>query len=581
MRKVLIITGLILVLISCSTNKNANNDQYAGEINGQLIDRSVYTTSFIYNYKKLTKGNPNYQATTKEVNRIEDLTWKELTQNVIISQFIAENNIDVTQEELNDSLLTNPPQVLKESGYFTTKGEFDNNKYRSSILTNEPVNTEYMKYQFYQNITFQKIQHELIKKAEISSSDVKKYYQKNYSTSDIILLSMDLDTYEPTVTNREVELRWEDDSSEYYYEPSLDIKYIIQDIQPTKDEIEQTKSTIDSLYYVLSQGGNFDSAVLEFSSNQGLYPLGKMPFLKLENVPSIINSYVKNSEIGDVISPVVKNNVWYIYKILEKTKTMVKLQELKHPVQISKETIRERREEFMQIGDLIEQIGIDNAGFEYGWEVYSANDLNLTRTFVENLGDLSDLIKDARNKPDGFIYPPIYNKTDRFLVMVQIQQNRLNKKKDLADIFEEIETEILREKQLNLVTNKLRTLADDYKNIDQDKLTDVTYQLIKDVSKDTQFMQKNNDAFIKDILSLSSKGDYSRCFADDESGFIAVLLKHNIANDAYFKQNYYIIQGEYRQNALTNNYLTWLETEIDRAKVKRWFSMKDLYKGSN
>lgn len=581
MRKVLILTGLLLILMGCSLNNNDKDEQYAGEINGQLIERPIYTTSFLYNYKDLTNGNNNYKATDKEIDRLEEQTWQGITRSVIINQFITENNLEVTQEEVNDSLLNNPPKAVTESGYFSAKGKFDLDKYRSSILTNEPVNTDIIKYNSYQSITMQKIQQQLVKNADISRSDVEKYYQLNYATADVILLSMDLNSTQPTVTNKEVELRWENDKSKYYYDPSLSIKYIIQDIKPTKKEIADTKSTIDSLYFVLSQGSDFDSAVREFSSNLKSYPLGKMPFLKLENVPEIIRNLVATAQIGEVITPVSKNNVWYIYKVLEKTKTMVKLQELKHPVQITQKTILQRREEFRQIDGLIKQIGIENAAEEYGWKIYSADNLNRQRVFVEELGDLTDLINDAYNKPDGYIYAPIYNKGERFLVMIQIVQNRLNKKKDLDSLFLDIQNEILLQKQFDYVSKRLRSLADNYKNINPEELTDVTYTVIEKVTKDSKLTNEENTEFNLDILSLSSKGDYTKCIREGSTGYIAILLEKNKADKTYFKNNYYLIQGEYRNDDLRNYFNTWLKDEIKNAKVKKWFSMKDFYKGTN
>ena len=579
MRRVLIIAGLILALIGCSANSDKDAERFAGEINGQLIDRGVYTTSFLYNYKDFTDGVKNYQPTTREINQLEKKTWKDLTKSVVLNQYISKNKLEVTQEEVIDTLLNNPPEILTNSGYFNSKGSFDMTKYRNSILTNDPVNTDFIKSKYFQNITMQKVQQLLRKDADISRSDVEKYYQKNYSTTDIILLSMNLDTYNPIVTDREVEIKWESDKKEYFYEPSLSIKYIIQNLEPTKQEIEQTRTLIDSLYFVLSQGGNFDSAVREFSSNVNTYPQGKMPFLKIENVPEIIRDLVATAQNGQVISPVSKHNVWYIYKVLEKTKTMVKLQEIKHPVQISQKTILNRREEFMQIGDLIKQTSMENAGYEYGWEVLTAENLNREKVFINTLGDLSDLINDAYGKPDGYIYPPIYNKNDRFLVMVQIDQNRLNKKKELALIFDEIKSEILKTKRAKLVSAKLRSLADNYQDINQEELLDVTYTEIGNVAKDTKLTKDGKFAINQEILTLSSKGDCTKCFCDETTGYLAIMIQKNRADKEYYKNNYYIIQGEYRQDALTNYYSTWLDEEIENAKVKIWFNMKDIYKG--
>ncbi|MFA7057027.1 MAG: SurA N-terminal domain-containing protein [Candidatus Cloacimonadales bacterium] len=579
MRKVLIIVGLIMILLACSANHD-KDDRYAGEINGQLVQRAVYTYSFLNNYKALTKGNKNYQATTKEVNRLEERTWEELIRSVVISQYLEKHKLDVTQEEVIDSLLTNPPKYLTDTGIFSTKGVFDKNKYKSSIITNEPINTDLIKSNYFQSITLMKIQNQLVKDAKITKSDVKKYYENNYSTADIALLTLPLESFTPVIAEREIEIKWENDRKQYYYEPSLAIKYLIKKVEPSQQEIKKTRTTIDSLYFTLhNKGADFDSAVREYSSNLSSYPLGKMPFMALDNVPAIISSQIGTAKVGDVIMPVIKNNVWYIYKVLEKTKTMVKLQELKHPVQISQKTILKNREDFQQISDLIRQIGIEQAGFEYGWEVHSAENLNMQRVFVEGLGDLTEMINDAVNRPDGYVYSPSYNKGERFLVMVQIQENKLNKKKPLEEVRAEIYATTLYEKRLDLVSKRLRTVADKYNKIDLNQLTDVVVSELQNVSKETKLMDTQNYALNKDILSLRSSGDYTACHSDGKSGFVAVLLKQNKADKDYFNANYYIFQGEYRRDALTNYFDTWLQKEVKRAKVRKWFSMKDIYKG--
>lgn len=579
MRKILIVIGLSMILFACSVNQD-KDDRYAGEINGQLVQRAVYTYSFLNNYKELTQGNQNYQATTKEINRLEDLTWEGLIRSVVINQFTEKHNIDVTQEEIIDTLLANPPESVINSGLFHTKGAFDKAKYKNSLMFNEPINTNSLKGSYFQSITINKIQKQLFEDAKINKSDVRKYYENNYSTADIALLSLPLDTFKPTVTESEIELKWRNDREQYYYEPALSIKYVIQKVEPTQQEIKQTRATIDSLYFALHhQGGDFDSAVRTFSSNLNTYPLGKMPFMTLDNVPTIINSFVRTADVGSVIPPVIKNNVWYIYKVLERTKTMVKLQELKHPVQISQRTILKTREEFQQISDLIRQIGIEQAGYEYGWEVHSVENLNRQNVFVEGLGDLSELIEDAYSRPNGYVYSPSYNKGERFLVMVQIKDNKLDKKKPLDSVRDEIYANTLYKKRFELVSKRLRTVADQYNKLNLFEITDVYINEIDRVSKDTELTHSSSTALSEEILTLRKSGDYTTCHTDDINGYVAVLRTKNRAQRDYFDANYYAFENEYKKDILNNYFDTWLQNEVKKAKVRKWFSMKNIYKG--
>lgn len=146
-------------------------------------------------------------------------------------------------------------------------------------------------------------------------------------------------------------------------------------------------------------------------------------------------------------------------------------------------------------------------------------------------------------------------------------------------VFDEIKSEIYTEKQYNLVSDYLRNLADNYKDFDPEQHPEVIFSKIENVAKDTKLTKIDNYDLNKEIFSLSSKGDYTKCYKDDTRGYLAILLNKNRADKDYYNDNYYTIQGEYRNNALTNYFSSWIEDEVDNAKVKIWFKMKDIYKG--
>ncbi len=576
---------VMLLIISCAgSSTSEEGNKYAGEINGVKIDRDVFTTSFLGHYRILRKDDANYKATDEEIMKLEDITWKDLTRSTIINEFKKEHDIVVTQQEVLDSLLTNPPKYYTDNGAFDVNGVFNYEIYKNSIETNKPVNTSDIKYNYYNKyIPVMKITQILKDKAEISKSVVEDYYDDNYASYDIDILSIPLDSYKPIVTNKEIEIEYRKTDKSLYYEPNLKIKYITKKVKPSKKDLMSAKTTIDSLHNQLYRGLDFDTACREFSSNLGKYPLGKLPFTEIENLPSIIRDDINGLAIGSITYPLLDGDIWYIYKILEKTKTMVKLQELNFPIPISHETRINAREELKSMGELIKQIGIEETASEYGCLVHSVDTLNYQRVYVEDLGSVKDLIEDAVTKSDGYIYKPIYNKRERVLVLVQIIENKLLKKKPLEEVRDLLYKKIESQKQQDILGNKLKNICESYDTVilEQD-YPDVEVANISDFSKNyLVFQGLEADEIMKKVMKLEDRGDYTDSFIYNNTINVIYLNNRQDADNDYFDRNYYVIRGEYRDTQLDNVFETWFDKEVENAKVYKWFSMMDLYKRGN
>lgn len=583
MKKGILWITFVLLMFGCTTvemETPTDDSKWAGEVNGRKIERRFFTETFLHYHYDLTKGNKSYQPTEQELQKLEEKTWDYLIRNAIVENFKEKNRITCNDDEVIDSLLTNPPAVLVNSGRFDTNGSFDRNKYAESIKTNSPVDTRLARNTIKTELIFNKISQELSRNVKITEDDVEDYFNHEYSKSSIYLLSMYKDDIDVNVNEEEAKINYQRDKNKYYYKPSLSIKYMKMPVRPLDNELINAKNTMDSLYFQLKNSLDFDRAVREFSSNLRSYPGGKMPFISMESVPKIIKDKVTNAKIGEVITPVVKNNVYYIYKILDKTKSLVKLQELKYPVPISRSTILERREEMLAMKELIKSIGIEKTAYEYGCELGIADSLNNTRSYVDGLGDVSDLLNDATDKYEGYIYSPIYDKNDRNIVIIQISENRLNKKKPFNLVKDEIKNTIKRNKQKKLASMTMKSYINDILD-EPNKLYDrVTVIPYKNVTKNSN-IEGLDSKFNEAVLALSDKGDHTECFSDTEKYYIGVLFDREKGDANYLKANYFIIENEYRKDRLSNYFSIWLEDEVKNAKVKKMFSMKEIYKRVN
>ncbi len=101
-----------------------------GRVNGTVVSYQYWTQTFrsLTDQARLQKGAP---LNDLEIDYIEDQTWNQIVNQILIEQEIRRQGIAVTDEEVQLAFQTSPPPWLQQNELFQTGGQFDYAKYQA------------------------------------------------------------------------------------------------------------------------------------------------------------------------------------------------------------------------------------------------------------------------------------------------------------------------------------------------------------------------------------------------------------------------------------------------------------------
>ncbi|NIN70534.1 MAG: hypothetical protein GTO46_01100 [Gemmatimonadetes bacterium] len=100
-----------------------------GRVNGVPISYQVWTST----YRSLTdqaRAQKGSALDDRELDFIEEQTWNQLVNQILIEQELERRGISVTDEEVRLAFQTTPPPWLMDNELFQTGGQFDYEKYQ-------------------------------------------------------------------------------------------------------------------------------------------------------------------------------------------------------------------------------------------------------------------------------------------------------------------------------------------------------------------------------------------------------------------------------------------------------------------
>ena len=162
----LLMSGILLVLTGCSIQKGNN----AGRINGTNIKELDFMnslrghfTGFILEKDRTPDDNEKKELYTQ--------TWRDITIHVILKDYFKKYNIQVTPQEVTDTLLNNIPPSIMKAPIFITDGKFDRTKYVQTLLSESTKQLDWLRKYYYEYyIPLAKLKQELQEEEIVSTS---------------------------------------------------------------------------------------------------------------------------------------------------------------------------------------------------------------------------------------------------------------------------------------------------------------------------------------------------------------------------------------------------------------------------
>ncbi len=414
--------GFIFLQLGVGTGGRRVQPQInVGVINGVEISYNSYydvQNSILSQIRASGKDD----LTEEDYDRIEQQTWNELVFEILIQQEIERRGIEVTDEEVWDFLLNNPPEFIRANEIFHVNGQFDPGEYRRIIEAPEmQPQTEGLKEWVRQMLPRLKLNNQVTLGIHFSDAALLRIYRErkeqvkvgyvffdpaslerdngtSETTREQDLLPVEDDPYRPS--QDEVRAYYKDHEQEFIDPERVTLQYIELSTRPTKKDTLEAKNRAISLIERIQRGEDFGEIAQEFSSDLSTSDQGgDLGYLKRGEMLSAMENVVFSMEVGEVSDPILTPRGWHIVKVDDRREEdrgeELKIRHILLPIKISLAT---RDSVYGLVRSLFDNMREEAGTFEQIAAKYNLP-LKVTPPFTKNdfIPELGSIMNEASN----------------------------------------------------------------------------------------------------------------------------------------------------------------------------------------
>jgi peptidyl-prolyl cis-trans isomerase D len=237
-----------------------------GLVNGKPIEQRTYDAVVQQerdNYKQQSGRDPDERTDIQ----IRSQAWSDLVQETILRQEADRRKIRVSDAEVVEAVLTQPPTQFLQHPQFQTDGHFDPAKYRA-YLQDPNVPTQMLEEQYRRNLPLQKLQMQVTGTVAVSESELWDSFQAQNERIRVEYLMVpgarfpvDANTLAPA----DVEAYYQAHRSSYLAPAQAVLQFVSVPIRPTQNDSLNLVEQVRGILQEYKNGEDFLLLVNDFS----------------------------------------------------------------------------------------------------------------------------------------------------------------------------------------------------------------------------------------------------------------------------------------------------------------------------
>ena len=442
-----------------------NPKPYVGKIAGKKIHYSEYSQYLKNAYAARVQQNPEEEINDKVAKEINDQTWNQLVDEILINKEIKRYRIKATDEDIIQRL-QDPYDDIKAIPDFQTDSLFDYQKYNEVLLQNENFAAWYemrIRSTLPRELLFEKIKSEV----QVTEPEVEEdYFMKNNKADAKIIFFDPQKIKEFEITDEEVEQYYEDNKEEFKQPPACKYKFVKMTIQPSEADDNLKKASIDSLYKKLMAGEDFATVAKEFSEGPSAPKGGDLGYFTRGRMIGEFEDVAFSTNVGEISKPVLTQCGWHIIKVIDKRKTETGEDEIRAAHILLKVEASEETKENIEIkaADLYEKAnekGLEKAAEDYVYQVEETKEFAEDANYIGGIGREESLIKFAFKNKVGKVAEVLKLQNGDF-VIAEISSKIGEHFQEFEEAKNKIKRDLENEKKLSLVTLKAEEFVEKF-----------------------------------------------------------------------------------------------------------------------
>ena len=300
-----------------------------GKVNGTSISYQLWTQTFrgLTDQARAQKEAP---LNDLEVDYIEEQTWNQIVNQILIEQEIRRQGISVTDEEVRLAFQTSPPPWLRENELFQTGGQFDYEKYQAffSGPAVDPLLLQQLEAYYRDVLPRARLFEEIATGIYVPDSELWNIYRDRSERVQIRYAVIDPETRvdDSEVAINLTEMRqYYDENLEDFRQPPMVLVSLVQFTRAAEAaDSAAALETASRLRAEVIAGADFEELAQTQSADRGSAALGgDLGWFGRSEMTPAFEEAAFAMEPGEISEPVLTPFGYHIIKVTEKEEDRV------------------------------------------------------------------------------------------------------------------------------------------------------------------------------------------------------------------------------------------------------------------
>ncbi|MBD3235556.1 MAG: hypothetical protein GF330_02500 [Candidatus Eisenbacteria bacterium] len=418
------------------------------KVNGDPITARQYSEALRQAqlvYEQQTGRRPDEQTELM----LRSSTWEQLVDRTLMEQAIERHGVVVSDQEVAQALLTNPPQRFLTSPSFQTDGQFDMRLYQS-WLSDPRTNTLPLEREQREMLEQAKLQMLLLTGVKVSEAEVREAWLAQGAKRDLAYVQIPYRSLPdpPAPTDAQLQQYLADHQDEYALSSKAALQYVRWEKGVSSEDSLDAASEIRDALEELERGEPFEVIVQIYSeappSRRGGESGTRMRREQFSR-PAVRDAAF-SLEVGSRSDVITTEDGFHIIEVQERTgegeEQQVKIAEIFVPLRMSYETNFALRDRAMEFADSAAVMGFGEAAEVFDLQVAETGEFD-PEGYVPGLTRVSAAKEFAQRARPGHISRPV--ETLQAWYVFQLTERRPAREASLSDVESRVRLAYLQE----------------------------------------------------------------------------------------------------------------------------------------
>ena len=403
--------------------------------------------------------------------QLREETWNQMVSQILLAEEIEKRKIRVTDEELVNFILNNPPPYLLNNENLQTDGKFDPQKY-AAALADPRYDWRPLENQYRAILPLQKLQSMIMATVRVTDAEVLNDYRAKNEKVQIRYVAFhptDFEIDREEILEEEILAYFDQHREEYHQPRRVNLEYVFLEKAPSQADEDTVRAELEAVRERALEGEDFAELAQAFSQGPSADEGGDLGFFGRGVMDSSFEAAAFALQEGEISAPVRTTFGWHIIKLLERRvkngNQEVHAGHILMKVYPSQETMEALLDRLNNLAQRAGEVGLAEAAGDAGLEVRETGFFQEGDKFVPGLGRSSDASWFAFSEQKGEIGGPFENETGLFVLSIREQKEP--GVPPLEKVGEQVKSALIREKQKQLALAE----AGDFEHLMESGLT--------------------------------------------------------------------------------------------------------------